>query len=148
MECPKQKHCYYQILYKVFYCWEEVVFSRDLVCLSSSVYNYLVFVPHTIIFQLTMHTPLKKVKVFPSISFYEIYVNWTLSQVLAITLISRWCVPEALDDIVRAKSIRNFKLIFFLPSLSVSDHVSLKEFRTSWTFHTNKYSGCVSVSVS
>ena len=65
----------------------------------------------------------------------------TLSLVLTINLISRWCIPEALDDVVRAKSIYNFKLSSFRPSLSVSPHVDLIKFRTTWKSQTNKYFG-------
>ena len=65
-----------------------------------------------------------------------------LSPVLTINLISRCCIPEALGDVLRAKSIYKFKLSSFYPSLSVSPHVDIIKFRTSWTSHENKHFGC------
>ena len=66
----------------------------------------------------------------------------TFSAVITINLISRWCIPEPLDDGARTKSIHKFKLIPFPPSLSVSTHADLIKFKTSWTSYTNKYLGC------
>ena len=57
--------------------------------------------------------------------------NVALSRVLTINLISRCCIPEAFDDVVRVKSTRNFKLSSFYPNLSVSLRVDLIKFRTS-----------------
>lgn len=64
----------------------------------------------------------------------------TLSPVL--TLISKWRISEALDDVARAKSMHNFKLRSFPPILSASLYVELIKFRTSWTSHTNRFFGC------
>ena len=52
------------------------------------------------------------------------------------------CIPEALDDVVKAKSINNFKLSLFPSSLSVSSHADLIKFKATLTFHANKYFGC------
>ena len=49
----------------------------------------------------------------------------TLPLLLTINLISRWRIPEAIDDLVRSKSMHNFKHSSFPTSLSVSSHVDL-----------------------
>ena len=79
-----------------------------------------------------MRTLLKTVKVSLFSSFYAIYGNG-LTMYLTMNLISRWCIPEATDDVVRVKCIHNSKLSSFSPSLSVSPNVDLIKFGTSWT---------------
>ena len=70
--------------------------------------------------------------------------NVALSPVLTINLISRWCISESFGDVVRAKSVHNFKLSFFFKSIYFFPCwlINLITFGATWTSHTNNHSGC------
>ena len=89
------------------------------------------FEPHKIVYQGNIHYTVKQGGGFSSLKLLCSLWKWnvTLSPVLNINLITRCCIPEALDNIVRVKNIHNFKLSYFPPGLSISPH-------------TNKYFAC------